>query len=310
MSETTVPQTRYRYVPYGGSVEEHDRFTIAQKIRKGDIDAATQLALSGTDQWEPAASYPELARYFELVAARPDTSRGPIAMPAPARNVESMGQRIVGGLAYPIAGGQIVTLVALSVLSIFPLISLLATLASTVIVLDIVRRSADGHTKMSSWIDTSNPGEMFRLYIRVLFVTLVSLAPLIAATGWAILAMFGGTVSPVTAVLVLIVAAVFGAIYYPACLATVAVWDNVLSALNPFYIFRVIDITGVDYFIVILIWFGANLVIGFMRIFSPLSMIPIVGAVFSAFLSLYVLFYASHLLGWAVYRHAPELGWD
>jgi hypothetical protein len=310
MTEIPAPQTRYCYVPYGGGVEEHDRLGIAQKIRRGDIDGATQLAVAGTEQWRPAASYPELVRYFELVAARPDTSVAAVALPAHARNIESMGHRIVAGLAYPIAGGQIVTLVALSALSIVPLISLLATLASTVIVLDIVRRSGDGHAKMSTWIDTSNPAEMFRLYFRVLFVTLVSLAPLIAATIWAILAMYGGTVSPVTAMLVLIVAAVFAAIYYPACLATVAVWDNVVSALNPAYIFRVIDIVGVDYFIVILIWFAANLVIGFMRIFSPLAMIPIVGSVFSAFLSLYVLFYASHLLGWAVYRHAPELGWD
>ena len=310
MSETTVPQIRYRYVPYGGSVEEHDRFSIAQRIRKGDIDGATQLAVAGSDDWQPAASYPELARYFELVAARPDTSAGSAAAPAPVRDIESMGQRIVVGLGYPIDGGQIVTLIALSVLSILPFISLFATLASTVIVLDIVRRSADGARKMSSWIDTSNPGHMLRLYLRVLFVTLVSLAPLIAASGWAVLAMYGGTVSPVTAVLVLIAAAVFGAIYYPACLATVAVWDNVLSSLNPFYVFRVIDIIGVDYFVVISIWFVANLVIGFMKIFSPLSMIPIVGAAFSAFLSLYVLFYASHLLGWAVYRHSSELGWD
>jgi len=310
MTEISAPQTRYRYVPYGGSVEEHDRFGIAQKIRRGDIDDATQLAVAGTDQWQPAASFPELARYFELVAARPDSSARAGAVAAPPRNVESMGRRIVAGLAYPIAGGQIVTLVGLSLLSIVPLVSLLATLASTVIVLDIVRRSADGHTKMSTWIDTSNPAVMFRLYFRVLFVTLVSLAPLIAAAIWAILAMYGGAASPVTAMLVLIVAAVFGAIYYPACLATVAVWDNVVSALNPVYIFRVIDIAGVDYFIVILIWFAVNLVIGFLRIFSPLSAIPIVGSVFSAFLSLYALFYASHLLGWAVYRHAPELGWE
>jgi len=310
MTEIPAPQTRYCYVPYGGRVEEHDRLGIARKIRTGDIDGATHLAIAGTDEWQPAASFPELARYFELVAARPDTSAGAIAVPAPPRNVESMGQRILAGLVYPIAGGQIITLVALSVLSIIPLISILTTLASTVIVLDIVRRSADGHTKMSTWIDTSNPAEMFRLYFRVFFVTLVSLAPLVAATIWAILAMYGGTVSPVTAMMVLIVAAVFAAIYYPACLATVAVWDNVVSALNPFYIFRVIDIVGVDYFVVILIWFVANLAIGFTRFFSPLSMIPIVGSVFSAFLSLYVLFYASHLLGWAVYRHAPELGWE
>src|SRR4029078_9392991 len=200
----------------------HSPLGNAMSIRAGDIGGATHRASAGTDEWQPAASFPELARYFELVAARPDTSAGAIAVPAQARNVESMGQRILAGLVYPIAGGQIITLAALSVLRIIPLFSILATLASTVIVLDIVRRSADGHTKMSTWIDTSNPAEMFRLYFRVFFVTLVSLAPLIAATIWAILAMYGGTVSPVTAMMVLIVAAGLARVYHTGSLANVA----------------------------------------------------------------------------------------
>ena len=310
MSETPVTRTRYRYVPYGGSVEEHDRFAIAQKIRHGDIDGSTQLAVVGSDLWKAAASYPELARYFELAAARPAASAVYAAAPAKPRTVESMGDRIVRGLGYPIAGGHVATVIVLAILSIFPFISIFATLTSTVIALDVVRKSADGRTKMPAWIETSTVWEMVRLYLRVLFVTLVSLAPLIIVGGWALMGMVRGAVSLAFFALVLLAAAAFAAIYYPACLATVAVWDNVISALSPAYVFRVIGIIGGDYFIVVAMWFIASALSGFLRLFSPLSLIPIVGGAFSAFLSLYVLFYASHLLGYAVYRHAPELGWE
>jgi hypothetical protein len=88
--------------------------------------------------------------------------------------------------------------------------------------------------------------------------------------------------------------------------------DNVLSALNPVYVFRVISLIGRDYFIVIGAWFVATLATFVMRFssFAVLSWIPFVGPIFSSALSLWVLFYASHLLGYAVYRHAPELGWE
>ena len=52
------------------------------------------------------------------------------------------------------------------------------------------------------------------------------------------------------------------AIYYPACLATVAVWDNALAAISPAYVARVIRIIGPDYFIVIAMWFIASIITG------------------------------------------------
>jgi len=67
-----------------------------------------------------------------------------------------------------------------------------------------------------------------------------------------------------------------------------------------------------DYLIVIGMWFVSTLITSVMKMpyWSPLAAIPIVGGLFGSALSLYSLFYASHLLGYAVFRHAPELGWE
>lgn len=106
------------------------------------------------------------------------------------------------------------------------------------------------------------------------------------------------------------VALAVGAVYYPACLATIAVWDSMLDSLNPAYVLKVIRHIGSDYFVVIAVWFVAFLVTTFLAVASPFSKIPILGGMINQFLSLWSLFYVSHLLGYAVYRHAPALGWE
>jgi hypothetical protein len=90
------------------------------------------------------------------------------------------------------------------------------------------------------------------------------------------------------------------------------VWDSILDSLNPAYVFRVIKRIGADYFIVVGMWFVATLGTMLMSspFLNPLAAVPIVGSLFASFLSFWVLFYASHLLGYAVYRHSPALGWD
>jgi hypothetical protein len=308
----TVSQTRYRFVPYGGGVEELDRLAIRDRIRTGDIEGHTELALLGSDDWRPAASFPELARYFELAAARSGASGQHMVMPSKPRQVQSMAERLVQGLLYPIDGGQVVTLLAIAVASVLPFVGWLASASAAAISLDIIRKSADGKTKMPAFVDTSNIPDLIRVYSRVLVVTLISLAPVIAAIVWMGFATFNRSASPVAMLAVMGIAAVFAAVYYPACLATVAVWDNVISALDPRYVFRVINRIGGDYFVVIGAWFLATLGTFVLRFttFSVLSWIPIVGSVLEAMVSLWVLFYASHLLGYAVYRHAPELGWE
>ena len=313
MTEPVSPAhtQKYRFVQYGGGVEELDRFAIRERIRSGDIAEHSELSLVGSEDWKPASSYPELARYFELAAARPKTLSTTYA-PAKQREVRPMSERVIQGLAYPLIGGQAVSILLLAVFSVLPFGGFLATLASTVIMLGIIRSSADGKLKMPPLVDTSNLPEMIRRYFQVLFVTLVSLAVPLVITGYAIRLALAKSIGLPTLLFIALAAVALAAIYYPACLATVAVWDNALAAISPFYIFKVIRIMGSDYFVVIAMWFVATVLTGAMTspIFSPLKFIPFVGPMVEAALSFWVLFYASHLLGYAAYRHAPELGWD
>lgn len=307
------PAQKYRLAMYGGGIEELDRFGLRDRIRSGEVGELTELALAGTDEWRPASSYPELKRYLDIAATSGQRLAAPPGTaPKPPRTLQPMGQRILHGITYPLAGGEIITLLGLSILNIIPFVSILSTLASTLIMITIIRRSADGYTRMPPLTDMSNIPEMIRLYLRVLFVTLVSLAPVLVVLGYSVYALILGKLAIPFAVAGLVVALAVAAIYYPACLATIAVWDDMLSALNPVYVFRVISLIGADYFIVIGMWFVATLVSSVARFpqISPLASIPIVGGIMGAFLSYWALFYASHLLGFAVYRHAEELGWD
>ncbi|HVE72206.1 MAG TPA: hypothetical protein VNI54_12625 [Thermoanaerobaculia bacterium] len=303
---------RYKYVPYGGGVEELDRFGIRDRIRAGDIVAESELALVDSEEWRAAASYPELARYFELVATTtPRTMPGIPVKVAPPRVVETMGQRLLQGLLYPIGGGEVLMLIGLTILSAIPVIGILGTLASTLIMVSIVRASADGRTKMPL-IDTSDAWTLMMTYLKVLFVTIVSLLP-VWIFGWtAFVQVLLGKMNVVPALAGIIVLLAVAAIYYPACLATVAVWDSALDSLNPVYVFRVIKLIGTDYFIVVAMWFVGTTFTTLMSspFLNPLAAVPIVGSLFSNFLSFWALFYVSHLLGYAVYRHSPELGWE
>jgi len=309
-SLTSAAQS-YKFVPYGGGIEELDRFGVRDRIRAGDITAETELAIVGTDLWRAASTYPELGRYFEIAATLPRTMPGLPITPAKPRQVEPMKTRVISGLAYPLAGGEVLMLVGLAVLSVVPVLARFAPLASTLIMVDIIRTSAEGRTKMPL-VDTSQMWQLVRTYMRVMFVTIVALLPVIAFGVFAFGAVLRGAMSPFVALLGLLVTLAFGAIYYPACLATVAVWDSILDSLNPAYVVRVIRRMGVDYFIVVGTWFVATATTTFFSSpwFSPAAMIPIVGTVFANFLSFWALFYVSHLLGYAVYRHAPELGWE
>ncbi|HVG25339.1 MAG TPA: hypothetical protein VND45_14375 [Thermoanaerobaculia bacterium] len=307
MSETE----RYKYVPYGGGVEELDRFAVRDRIRAGDIEPHSELAVVGTDDWRTAVSYPGLARYFELAASRPRTMPGMPVKIAPPRVVESMGQRIAQGLLYPLAGGEAFLLIGLALLAIVPVFGILAPLASTLIMLQIVRASADGKTKMPL-VDTAQVWDLVMAYLRVLFVTIVSLLPVIVFGTAAMWQVVLGKMSIGPAIIGITMLLAVAALYYPACLATVAVWDSILDSLNPVYVMRVIRNIGADYFLVVAMWFVATFATMLMssRLLNPLMSIPFVGGLFSRFLSFYVLFYVSHLLGYAVYRHAPELGWE
>lgn len=298
----------YRLPVYGGGIEELDRFALRDRIRSGDVGRATEIALKGTEEWRSAESFPELARYFDLAGAGPAPAPAAFAVAPKKREVRPMGERVVQGLLYPLAGGEVLMLLGLAILSIIPFIGWLSGPAATLIMVSIVRSSADGKLKMPL-VDTSDIFSLMWMWVRVMIITLISLAPVIAFGAFVFWGVLTKSIALPVAVAGAVLALAISAIYYPACLATVAVWDNVLASLNPVYVVKVIRTIGVDYFIVVGMWFVATFATTFLQM-PVLGWIPIVGTLFKSALSYWALFYVSHLLGYAVYRHAPELGWE
>lgn len=239
---------------------------------------------------------------------RPGRLRPSRAVPA-----ESVLARLLPALLYPVAGGEVLVLVALAVCQAIPGVSLLVIPVTTVYMLAIIRATADGKTKMPASVETDDIPAMFSIWIRTILVTLISLWPMLF---WLAFWFFttGDPESPDALkrlVPGLVVTGVISLLYYPACLATIAVWDSVAASLNPAFIFRVIRTMGADYAVAVLAWLCATALAFFLgRAITPLlSSVPF-GSVPHHMLSIWAQFFGSHLLGWAVYRHSVELGWD
>jgi hypothetical protein len=55
-------------VVLNGAVETLDRNAMRDRIRRGEVDGATSIAVAGSESWMPAAEYPELQRYLALAS--------------------------------------------------------------------------------------------------------------------------------------------------------------------------------------------------------------------------------------------------
>ena len=306
-----VPLQRYRIAIYGGGVEEIDRYELRERIRRREAHAETEVALAGTDEWKRISTYPELARYLELVLTSSNVPSGPqISRTVP---VESVASRILPALLYPIAGGEVVVLIGIAIFQSLPGVSLLMIPVTTVYMLAIIRSSADGKTKMPAWVETDDIPGMFSAWIRAVIVTSIALWPMLLWVGiWYFATDRNGPDAQSHLVAGLVVAGILSIAYYPACLAMVAVWDSVSSALNPGFIIRTINTMRVDYGVAVLSWVIATAVavIAAGLLNALLGPIPFVGRVPGRMLWIWAQFFGSHLLGWAIYRHAVELGWD
>ena len=110
------------------------------------------------------------------------------------------------------------------------------------------------------------------------------------------------------ATLLLIPAILWKLIYTPVALTVAALSRSVLSTLNPVLGFDTIKRMGGVYWQAMLIYtvlaFG-QWVIGFL-----LSFIPILGGIVAAFVDAYAYLAIGCTLGLAVFKKAPELGWD
>lgn len=312
MNEPSTPASpeRYRIALHGGGIEEVDRAGVRDRIRRGEVVERSELARAGTEEWKAAREFPELARYLQLAASQAAAREAPVSI---TRAYETMGQRLGRGLAYPLAHGGVLTILALTILSAVPVLGVLVTPIAAVYVLEIVRESANGDTRMPAWFDTSDLTEVLIRWLKTFFVTMVALMPMLV---WFVTWMgsAGGTFDRAALVRLFAGLAVTGLValfYYPACLATVAVWHSVLDSLNPVYVLRVIRTIGADYVLVVVVWVAVWMGTLAVGLFSDTLFggIPILGSLPAAAISFWGQFYGAHILGYAIYRHTDELGW-
>jgi hypothetical protein len=204
-------------------------------------------------------------------------------------------------------------LVVLSLLQLIPIVGALFFVgtAAWIWILAIIRESARGEATMPSDV-ASDLGELFETGFKVLLVSLVTLLPVIGLLAWGIWSEGTVILADIAFRFALAAAGIVSLLYYPASLATVAVWEHALPALNPFHVARVIRIMRADYAIAVAL--GAAGVCAaslLVRLASPvLGALPFIGSAAAFFVSTWAAFWAAHLPGWAVHRHVNELGWN
>ncbi len=279
------------------------------RIRQLEVVDTTEVSPPGTDRWVRAIDRPELAGLLRL-------AKGAAAPPkavAPSAPVESVSSRAMSGWCYPISDGGVPVLVVFSILKLVPSVGALFLVgtAAWIWILAIIRESAKGERNMPSHV-ASDLGQLFETGFKVLLVSLVTLLPVIGLLAWGIWSEGRDILADTAFRLALAGAALISLIYYPASLATVAVWEHALPALNPFHVFRVIRTMRSDYAIAVLLG-AAGVCAGSLltRLASLiLDAIPFAGAAAAFFITTWAAFWAAHLLGWAVHRHVAELGWN
>lgn len=108
--------------------------------------------------------------------------------------------------------------------------------------------------------------------------------------------------------LLLLVALFWKVAYTPVALIVAALSKNVWSVLNPLIGIDTIRRMGSVYWHVMLIYTGLTVVeLGIGKIFG---LVPIAGVIGMAFVKAYIAIATGCALGLAVYKKAPELGWD
>ena len=288
------PQVLYQIS--GEMGQEFTALNLRDRIRNGTLTAQDQVAIVGTELWKSAGDCPALTRYFSLLK---NSAATPAMSAASRQPAGSMAGRIAAGLAYPF--GNITSIVFIIAAAggalVSPLLSFVVGLFASVYALGVIRKSSEGETTAPSAAAVGGAGEWVVGLLQVIAVSLISAWPVVLLT---ILMMMG----LVRSFVLVIAAAIVVLLYYPASLASVAVWKSVKMALSVSQIFRFIGILGVDYFEVIVMWIASFIVIGVGTTFVGRALPR--GSRLAAGI-IWLLIYASHLLGWAVHRHRDQL---
>ncbi len=109
-------------------------------------------------------------------------------------------------------------------------------------------------------------------------------------------------------------------LYFPMALGFAAVWDTALPALNPVLLLRGIRRIGADYRAYVTITLPALfglivlktvvVVLGVVAALHRSVAILFLGSLATAIVEAALTFWSLHLLGWMIYRHREDLGWD
>jgi hypothetical protein len=307
LNATSPLRPGWRIALVGGGIEEVDQGELRARIRRREVDGTTEVCRPGSDAWIRASEAPELASWLRLSAETPTVS----IQPAPSRPIESVLARGVAGVLYPISSSGLVILGALAIANVVPILRYTVGPATALWVLAIIRDSARGNKTMSMDVSASLE-DLLEVAWKVAVVSLVTLLPVIAVLGWGIQSHGTSILADSSFRLKLALAVAVSLLYYPASLATVAVWDHALPAVDPAHVLRVILTMGMDYFVAVLlgtVGVCAGALISRL-LSSALVAVPLVGSVPGFLVSTAATFWAAHVLGWAVYRHAAELGWN
>lgn len=276
------------------------RIELRDRIRDGLLSPETEIAADSSDEYRAALSYPELARYFSLIAQVPAGGA-----PASAAGLVHAGgwiappdsNRLLAGLAYPFSGMAWILIVAAALLQLVPLGAIAASILTSVYTLAIIRASSDGRTDAPPLAETGAPVLFLTRLVKVIVVTLVSAWPVFVAIPLVLILR--------SSIVVLVAAAVM-VLYYPAAVATLAKWDSITFAVTPSQIFRFIGILSPEYFIAL----GAYVACLVIATLGATALLPKAGAIAmvgSSLLFTWATFYFFHLVGWGMYRHADEL---
>ncbi len=299
--------TRWKIAIPGVGVEEVDHGELRNRIYRGELTGDTEVARQGSESWVRASGVPELARWLASSAKPAAVGAAP-----PGGREETVTSRALAGLSYPASGDGLYVLGALAVLAAVPFLDLLVGPATAVWTLAILRESAHGERVMPSGSGDrfDFPGLIDAAW-KTTVVSVASLSPVLVWALWSLRTWGAAFVTKPAFLTGLAATGAISLIYYPASLATVAIWGEAVPALHPGHVVRVIRTMGGDYLEGVIIaavgvaaglW-GGNLVDGVVR------SVPFIGRVPGTIVSTWSIFWAAHVFGWAVHRHLDELGW-
>lgn len=299
-SAASAPATRPE-MSYRIAGEGRDLFTRAQlrdRIRNGELTGENELAPEGSEDYRPASTFPELARYFSLVSA--PAAALPEGFAAAVAPSEPISGRVVAAVLYPFTGIGWIILVVAAVLQSVPFGTLIAAAFTLVYTLAIIRTSSHGSTTMPPLSELGGAGQFFTSLLKAIGVVIGSAWPIILAIPLTF--VLRSSALPFIAGFVIL-------IYLPAAMAALAKWNSLVLALTPSSIFRMISTLGTDYlFAIVMMLASMGIVLtGGVALARLMAGSQLAAEAILTFFWYAATFYAYHLIGWGMYRHQDEL---